>query len=93
MVSINPVNVFTSVAAFVKLSSSANFCNVLSNTSDVNQPSCKVSLNGFDSLTYMPIDLAMVINSFLNNSPPIPALTTEFQSCKLTLPAANACDN
>ena len=35
----------------------------------------------------------MSYKAFLNSSPPIPALTTEFQSIKLTLPDDNACDN
>ena len=90
IVSINWVNVFTSVAALTKLSSLANFSKVLINTSDDNQPSCNVSRNGLDSSTKIPICLAMAINSFWNNSPPIPAFTTEFQSIKLTLPAAKA---
>ena len=64
MVSINCVNVFTSVAAFTKDSSSANFSNVLINTSVDNHPSCKVSRNGLDALTYIPIDLAVSFNAF-----------------------------
>ena len=90
MVSINWVNVLTSVAAFNRLSSSANCSNVLIRTSDVNQLSWSVSLNGLDSLTYIPICLAVSFNAFWNSSPPIPAFTTEFQSCNPTLPAANA---
>ena len=93
IVSSNCVKVLTSVAAFIKLSSSANFFNVLVNTLVVNQSSFSVSLNGLDLSTYMPISFAVSFNAFWNNSPPIPAFTTEFQSCRLTLPAANACDN
>ena len=36
---------------------------------------------------------AVSYKAFLNSSPPIPALTTEFQSIRLTLPEANAWDN
>ena len=90
IVSSNCVNVFTSVAALTRLSSSANLVKVLINTSSVNHPSCNVSLNGLDLSTNIPISLAVSFNAFWNNSPPIPALTTEFQSIRLTLPAAKA---
>ena len=75
-----------------------NFCNVAVNTSFVTQaPSVKLSLKvpyfAIIPSTSIPKCLAVSFNSSLNISPPIPALTTEFQSCNDTLPEANACDN
>ena len=75
-----------------------NFCNVAVNTSVVTQaPSVKLSLKvpyfAIIPSTSIPKCLAVAFNSSWNISPPIPALTTEFQSCNDTLPAANACDN
>ena len=35
----------------------------------------------------------MSIKACLNNSPPIPAFTTEFQSISFTVPVDNACDS
>ena len=72
--------------------------NVSVNTSPVNHsPLVKLSLK----LPYfliaasapVPITSEVLINASWNNLPPIPPLTTEFQSCKETLPAAKACDN
>ena len=98
IVSISCVNVFTCVAAFKRVSSSANFSNVLTSTSEVSQLSCPPaalidSLKLTDSSTTIPICFAVSFSAFWNSSPPMPAFTTEFQSCKLTRPAAIACDN
>ena len=43
--------------------------------------------------TFVPICVAVRFNAVWNTSPPIPAFTTEFQSCNATLPFAKACDN
>ena len=70
-----------------------NFLRVSNNTSDVNHPSWRLSRNDFVLSLAIPIASAVSYKAFLNSSPPIPALTTEFQSIKLTLPDAKACDN
>ena len=70
-----------------------NFLRVSSNTSDVNHPSCRLSRNVFVLSRATPMASAVSYKAFLNSSPPIPALTTEFQSIRLTLPEANAWDN
>ena len=93
VVSISWLNVLTFVAASNIDSFVENFFRVSNNTSDVIQPSCKLSLKVFDSSLATPRASAVSYKAFLNNSPPIPALTTEFQSIKLTLPDDIACDN
>ena len=45
------------------------------------------------SSTPVPIIRAVSIRAFLNDSPPIPALTREFQSCRWTTPAEIAWDS
>ena len=78
--------------------SPVNFCKVAVNTSLVNHaPSVRLSLKlpylAIIPSTSIPKFLAVDLSSSWNISPPILALTTEFQSCKDTLPAAKACDN
>ena len=65
------------------------------NTSAVSHsPSVSDSLNepyfSIIASTFIPIFSAVRFNAFWNNSPPIPALTTEFQSWSATLPVAKA---
>ena len=93
VVSISSLKVFTFVAASNIDSFVENFFKVSNNTSDVNHPSCKLSRKVFDWSLATPSASAVSYKAFLNSSPPIPALTTEFQSIKLTLPDDNACDN
>src|SRR6478736_4551268 len=74
-------------------------------TSAVIQPDSRLSRNELPDFSHsaivcptgtssvLPMTLAVSNNAFLNASPPIPALTTEFQSISETLPAAIAWDN
>ena len=93
VVSISWLNVLTFVAASIIDSLVENFLRVSRRTSEVIQPSCKLSRNDFVLSLLTPMASAVSYKAFLNSSPPIPALTTEFQSIRLTLPDAKACDN
>ena len=71
-----------------------NFFNVFVRTSDVSHPVCKDSLNepfAFIAASAPVLSsLEVSFNAFWNTCPPMPALTTEFQSCNLIVPAAKA---
>ena len=77
--------------------SPVNSFKVSSNTSEVSHPFPSLLLNDslkdWASSTVLPIAFAVLFNASWNTWPPIPALTTEFQSSKFTLPAAIAWDN
>ena len=70
---------------------------VSSMTSAVSQPSLSDSRNepsfSMYSSTASPCMRAVRFRASWNCSPPMPALTTEFQSISFTLPAEIACDN
>ena len=53
-----------------------------------NDPYCWIIAS-----TLVPKCSAVRFRAFWNSSPPMPALTTEFQSISETRPAAMACDN
>ena len=101
-VSINCLNVFTSVAAAFNVGSSANLFNVFNKTSDVSQFGSLLvsSLREFrkdmspsskPSGSVFPISLAVSIKPFWKYSPPMPpAFSIDFQSISLTTPLLKA---
>ena len=71
-----------------------NFLRVSVSTSEVSHPVFKDSRNEPSALIAdsapVPSNSDVFFKAFWNTSPPIPALTTEFQSINLTVPDANA---
>ena len=80
-VSISLLKDVTSVAAFFIDGSLAILFIVAMNTSAVNHPSFNVSLNALVVSTFLPIALAVFIISSCISLPPIPACSSERQSC------------